>query len=346
MTSLKIEENVNLAKLTTMKLGGNAKYFVRLEHKDQLGDMLDFARSNSLPIFVLGGGSNTIVGDAGFAGLVIRNEIMGQRIINEDDNLVEFELGAGENWDDFVRYTVLEKNLTGAEAMVMIPGTVGALPIQNVGAYGQEVSDIFIQLEAYDLKNDQFVTLSKSDCGFGYRDSIFRREAKDRYIIASVQLQLFKKDPTPPYYAGVEKYFADRKISLEGLKAKDIMEAVIEIRRNKLPDPSEIASSGSFFKNAIISQAKADELKQEFGDSIPLFSMDNGSYKIATGWLIDKVGVKGKMINGMRPHPGNALVLTNISAKNYGDLAAARAKIKDLVADRFNIEIEQEPLEI
>ncbi len=341
-----IKQGINLANYTTMKLGGAAQYFSVLNDESNIPELMEFAKSKSLPIFILGGGSNTIVGDAGFAGLVIKNEILGRRISHEDEISVEFELGAGENWDEFVRYVVTEQNLSGAEAMVMIPGTVGALPIQNVGAYGQETSDIFVSLRAYNLETSEFEILDADDCEFGYRDSIFRGRASGKYVITSVKLRLFKKPPTPPFYAAIEKYFTDKNIALEDLAAQEIMDAVIEIRSNKLPDPNEIASSGSFFKNAIISGEKASELRQEFGENIPLFALKNGDYKIATGWMIDQVGMRGEMINGMRPHPGNALVLTNISAKNYTDLAAARAKIQQKVFEKFGIKIEQEPLEI
>lgn len=341
-----IKQTINLANYTTMKLGGAAKYFAVLNNESEIPELVDFAKNQSLPIFILGGGSNTIVGDAGFAGLVIKNNILGREIISEDETSVEFELGAGENWDEFVRYTVSQKDLSGAEAMVMIPGTVGALPIQNVGAYGQETSDIFVNLTAFNLETGEFEVLDAEACEFGYRDSIFRGHASGKYIITSVRLKLSKQPPTPPYYAAIEKYFTDKKIALEDLSVQQIMDAVIEIRSNKLPDPSEIASSGSFFKNAIITAQKAAELRQKFGENIPLFDLKNGDYKIATGWMIDQTGLRGEKINGMRPHPGNALVLTNISAKNYGDLAAARAKIQQKVFEKFDIKIEQEPLEI
>lgn len=343
---LEIKQNLNLANYTTMKLGGAAKYFAELNDKAEISELVEFAKNHNLPIFILGGGSNTIVGDAGFGGLVIKNQILGREIIQEDETSIEFELGAGENWDDFVRYSVNEKNLSGAEAMVMIPGTVGALPIQNVGAYGQETSDIFVNLVAYNLETGEFETLDAEACEFDYRDSIFRSSASGKYIVTSVRLKLFKTPPTPPYYAAIEKYFADKNIALENLTVQEIMNAVIEIRSSKLPDPSEIASSGSFFKNAIISSKKAAELRQEFGENIPLFALENGYYKIATGWMIDQTGLRGEMINGMRPHPGNALVLTNISAKSYQDLADARAKIQQKVFAKFGIKIEQEPLEI
>ena len=343
---LEIKQNLNLANYTTMKLGGAAQHFATLNDEAEIPELMKFAKNQNLPIFILGGGSNTIVGDAGFADLVIKNEILGRKIAYEDETSVEFDLGAGENWDKFVHYAVDKKNLSGAEAMVMIPGTVGALPIQNVGAYGQETSDIFVSLKAYNLETGKFETLDAEACEFGYRDSIFRAHASGKYIITSVRLKLFKKPPTPPYYAAIEKYFTDRDIALEDVTTQEIMNAVVKIRSNKLPNPNEIASSGSFFKNAIITSEKASELRQEFGENIPLFALENGDYKIATGWMIDKAGLRGKMIHGMRPHSGNALVLTNISAKNYADLAAARTEIQQKVFEKFGIKIEQEPLEI
>ena len=342
----KIQENINLAQLTTMKLGGSARFFATSKTKDDVDFLLEFAKSEKLPVFVLGGGSNTLVHDEGFSGLVIKNEIMGKKIISEDDNFVEFELGAGENWDEFVRWSVFEENLSGIEAMVSIPGTVGALPVQNVGAYGQEIANVFIELEAIDLNSGKTKVFSKDDCKFGYRDSIFRRELSGKYFITSLRIKLKKSPPKGPFYSAIETYFKNKNIKTDNLTSAQILEAVAKIRSDKLPDPDIIPSAGSFFKNAIISGDKAQEIKSKYGDNLPLFDLKNGNYKISTGWLIDKSGLKGVEISGMKPHDKNALVLTNISANSFKDLASARQEIIKTVENKFDILIEQEPLEI
>lgn len=342
----KIEENVNLAKLTTMNLGGNARFFATAQKNEDIIFLVDFAKQNQLPIFILGGGSNTLVHDEGFKGLVIKNEILGRKILHEDNRSVEFELGAGEDWNSFVKFAVLQEGLSGIEAMVSIPGTVGALPVQNVGAYGQEIADVFISLNALNLEKGVFEELSKEDCEFSYRDSIFRRSAAGKYFITSIKIKLSKLPPKGPFYAGVETYFQNNNIPTDNITAAQILNAVAKIRADKLPDPKLIPSAGSFFKNAIISGNKAQEIKSKYGDNLPLFDLKNGNYKISTGWLIDKSGLKGVEISGMKPHDKNALVLTNISANSFKDLASARQEIIKTVENKFGILIEQEPLEI
>lgn len=342
----KIEENVNLAKLTTMNLGGNARFFATAQKNEDIIFLVDFAKQNQLPIFILGGGSNTLVHDEGFKGLVIKNEILGRKILHEDNRSVEFELGAGEDWNSFVKFAVLQEGLSGIEAMVSVPGTVGALPVQNVGAYGQEIADVFISLNALNLEKGVFEELSKEDCEFSYRDSIFRRSAAGKYFITSIKIKLSKLPPKGPFYAGVETYFQNNNIPTDNITAAQILNAVAKIRADKLPDPKLIPSAGSFFKNAIISAKQADGLKDAYGDKIPLFDLNDGRYKISTGWLIDKAGLKDVELHGMCPHFKNALVLTNVSARNFNDLALAREEIKSIVKGKFGIEIEQEPLEI
>lgn len=344
--NLEIEENINLGELTTMKLGGRAKFMVVVRSVQDIREALEFAQSENLPIFVLGGGSNTIVHDEGFAGLVLKNEIFGRELVDEDAETQTFQLGAGENWDDFCQWAVKSQKLSGCEAMAMIPGTVGALPVQNVGAYGQETVKIFDSLEALNLQTGELETLSRDDCRLGYRSSILREEATGKYFITSVKLRLFKKPQQVPLYFSVEEYFAERGIDGKKATPEQIMDAVIFLRREKLPDPKDIPSAGSFFKNVEISQAEADDFRTKFPDVLILPSEKSGFFKIPSGWLIDNAGLKGQMLHGMRPHPKNALILTNISAKNYADLAAARAEIQAKVQQKFGVHIEQEPLEI
>lgn len=337
-----VHTNIPLKNYTTMRLGGPARFMTDVHTPEEVAMACRNARSQNLPIFVLGGGSNVIARDEGFDGIVVHNKIPGFEILTDDASHTTIKVGAGEDWDNVVERTV-KRNLSGIEAMSAIPGTTGAAPVQNVGAYGQEIADTLVSLEAYDIKNDQFVTLDATDCGFSYRNSIFRSSAAGRYVILNITLKLYKSAPQPPFYAALQTYFDTHNITM--YTPQIIRDAVIAIRKDKLPDPSIVANSGSFFKNAVIEKWQLDELKKGYSD-IPTYDMPDGRYKIPTGWLIEQAGLKGKLFHGMRIHDKNCLVLINESAKSYDDLAAARAEIKGAVRDKFHIAIIQEPLEI
>lgn len=339
---MEIHTNIPLKNYTTMRLGGNARFMTDAHTPEEIAEISRNAKLQSLPIFILGGGSNIIVHDEGFAGIVVRNRISGFDVIEDNASHTTLRIGAGENWDDVVKRTV-DMNLTGIEAMSAIPGTAGAAPIQNVGAYGQEIADTLISLEAYDTQNDSFVTLQNVDCGFSYRHSIFRGQATGRYVVTAITIQLYKASPQPPFYKAIEDYFAANNITL--FTPQIIRDAVINIRANKLPDPKITPNTGSFFKNALIEDWQLRELRNEYPD-MPSYDMPDGNFKIPTGWLIEQTGLKGKTLHGMRVHDKNALVLINESASSYSDLAAARDEISGAVRDKFRITIEQEPLEI
>lgn len=337
-----VHTNIPLKNYTTMRLGGNARFMTDVHTPEEVAEVCRHARAQNLPIFVLGGGSNVIARDEGFSGIVVHNKIPGFQVVEDNPSHSTLKIGAGENWDSVVKRTV-DMNLSGIEAMSAIPGTTGAAPVQNVGAYGQEIADTFVSLEAYDIENDQIVTLSASDCGFSYRNSIFRSSAAGRYVILNITIQLYKAAPAPPFYAAVQKYLDEHNITL--YTPQVIRDAVIAIRKDKLPDPSIVANTGSFFKNAIIEKWQLDELEKNDTD-VPRYEMPEGRYKVPTGWLIEQAGLKGKLLHGMRVHDKNCLVLINESAKSYADLAAAREEIQGAVRDKFRIAIEQEPLEI
>ena len=339
---MEIHTNIPLKNYTTMRLGGNARFMTEAHTPEEFAAIYRQAKSQSLPIFILGGGSNTIVHDEGYNGIVVRNRIPGFEIINDTPSDTTLRIGAGENWDDVVRRTV-DMNLSGIEAMSAIPGTSGAAPVQNVGAYGQEIADTLVSVEAYDSTTDTFVILQNSDCGFSYRHSIFRGEAAGRYVITAIIIKLYKAAPQPPFYKAIEDYFAEHNTTI--YTPQIIRDAVIAIRTEKLPDPKLVANTGSFFKNAIVEDWQLNDLKKEYPD-IPSYDMSDGKYKIPTGWLIEQTGLKGKSMHGMRVHDKNALVLINESATSYQELAAARDEISGAVRDQFRITIEQEPLEI
>ncbi len=337
-----IHTNIPLKNYTTMRLGGNARFMTEVHTSNDVAEVCRNARVQNLPIFILGGGSNVIVRDEGFNGIVIRNRIPGFDVVTDDPSHTTLKIGAGENWDEIVRRTV-EMNLSGIEAMSAIPGTAGAAPVQNVGAYGQEIADTLVSLEAYDITTDAFVTLTGVDCGFSYRHSIFRGDAAGRYVITSITIQLYKAAPQPPFYAAIQDYFDAHDITI--YTPQIIRDAVIDIRKNKLPDPTVMPNTGSFFKNAIVEDWQLADLRKEYPD-IPTYDMPDGRYKVPTGWLIEQAGYKGKTLHGMRVHDKNALVLINESATSYDDLAQAREEVMGAVRDKFRITIEQEPLEI
>ena len=334
--------NISLKQYTTMKLGGEARYMATADSASDVVSLYRNARKENLPIFVLGGGSNVITHDEVFEGIVLLNKIKGFEVISETDETTDVKIGAGEVWDEVVEKAI-ELGLQGIEAMSGIPGTAGAAPVQNVGAYGQEIADTLISLEAYDSKTDTIVTISADECDFSYRNSIFRDKEKGRYCILNITLQLNKAEPKPPYYASLQKYIDENDIREVNLSV--IRVAVLNIRSEKLPDPAELPSAGSFFKNALVEKWKLEELQREYSD-IPNYAMSDGRYKIPTGWLIDKAGLRGYRSHGMRVYEKNALVLVNDSATGYDDLAAIREEIVQIVFDKFGIKIEQEPLEL
>ena len=325
-----------------MRLGGPSRFMAEVRSRDELPDLYKNARSQNLAVFVLGGGSNVLAHDDSFNGLVLRDRIPGFDIVSDTPNATTIKIGAGEIWDDVVKRTV-DMKLSGIEAMSAIPGTAGASPVQNVGAYGQEIADTLQTLEAYDTHTDSFVTLAAADCGFSYRSSIFREEAVGRYFITSITLALSKTAPQPPFYAGLQTYLDDKNITM--YTPQTIRDAVTAIRADKLPDPNIHPNTGSFFKNAIVEPWQLRDVQEEFPD-VPHYDMGDGMYKIPTGWLIEHAELKGALLHGMRVHDKNALVLINESATTYNDLATARQEIIRTVRDRFRIEIKQEPLEL
>lgn len=337
-----IHTNISLKNYTTMKIGGAARFFAEANSVSELQNLHLNAVKQNIPLFIIGGGSNLIAHDEGYNGLVVHMQIPGFEIIADDLYHTTIKIGAGENWDDCVQ-KIVDMNLNGIETLSGIPGTAGAAPVQNIGAYGQEIADTLVSLEAYDTTSRSVITLTSQNCEFSYRHSIFRGSQQGRYIITSITLKLSKSPPVPPFYEGLQSYLEANFITT--YTAKIIREAVLQIRADKLPDPNEKPNTGSFFKNAIIENWQVTELQKKFPDA-KVYDMGDGRSKVPTGWLIDKAGLKGSLIHGMRVHDKNALVLINESARGYSDLAAARDEIIGKIRDTFQIIIEQEPLEI
>ncbi len=337
-----IHTNIPLKNYTTMKIGGKARFMTDVRTPDEIAKVYKNAVAQKLPIFILGGGSNVIVKDEGFNGIVIRMRIPGFEVIADDINSTTIRVGAGEIWDSVVKRTV-DMGLSGIETMSAIPGTAGAAPVQNVGAYGQEVADTLQSLKAYDSQTDTFVTLTRDECGFAYRDSIFKGKSKGRYVITSIALKLSKNQPQPPFYESLQKYLDEKNIKIYTVDV--IRNAVIEIRKNRLPDPAVMPNSGSFFKNAIVEKWQLDDLRK-INPDMPIFDLGDDHYKVPAGWLIENVGLKGVQLNKMKIFENNALILINESNATYSDLIAASDEIIGKVRDKFRIQIQQEPIEI
>src|ERR1700682_5918245 len=291
-----IQENVPLAPLTTLQVGGSARYFVELRREDDVREAAQFAKTRGLPLFVLGGGSNLVVADSGWPGLVLRIAIGGITRPTTPDalgNAVLFSVGAGVNWDDFVAQAVVQ-NCAGVECLSGIPGSVGGTPVQNVGAYGQEVSDTIESVRALDLNEDRIVVLPKPACGFRYRTSIFNTTERGRYIILRVNYRLKRGGAPSLKYVDLQKHFAERKTppSLAEIRA-----AVREIRRNKgmliVPGDEDCRSAGSFFKNPVLSEAQFKDLAERAepdGLVIPSYPALDAQHKVSAAWLVEHSG--------------------------------------------------------
>lgn len=323
-----------------MRLGGKALYLAEADCEDDVKKLADWAKSKNLPIITVGQGSNIVWRDEGYEGLIIVNKIPGRKILNDNNQTTQIEIGAGEIWDAVVAWTV-GKGLSGLEFLSLIPGTVGGAPVQNIGAYGSELSRVFVSLSAYDTQTQSFTNLESAACGFNYRSSRFKTTDKHRFIITSITLKLNKTAPKPPFYEALQKYFTENNI--KDFSPRSIRSAVIAIRNSKLPNPAKVANNGSFFTNPIIEKSQYEVLKTRFPE-IRAWE-HNDKIKIAAGWLVETAGFKGYKDEetGMATWPAQALVLVNEHAKNTSDLLAFRQKIISGVHEMFGIVLEQEP---
>jgi UDP-N-acetylmuramate dehydrogenase len=336
-----IQQNVSLAPYSTMGLGGPAAYLAEVTGRGEIAEAWQWAKSQNLPVIMIGGGSNIVWRDEGYPGLVLVNKIMGYEVLQEDDVNVYLNIGAGENWDSVVARTV-EAGLTGVEALSLIPGSTGGTPVQNVGAYGQEIAQTLVTVEAFDTQAGQLVTLQNSDCDFTYRNSRFKANDRGRFFITSLSLRLTKGKPLPPYYGSVQTYFDEDGI--KDVTPALLRQAVIAIRSSKLPDPAVVRNCGSFFANPVIDNSQLTQLRDNF-PGMPAWPLDNDRAKIPAAWLIEQVGLKDAhdAETGMATWPRQPLVLVNESAKSTADLLTFKQKIVDAVQAKFGITLVQEP---
>lgn len=333
-----IEKKKSLKEFTTFRIGGEARFFCIVKNEDELIEAINFSKKSKLPFFVLGGGSNILVADEGFHGLVIKMEFMGVEYKESGDTTL-VTAGAGENWDKFVAETV-EKGLFGLENLSYIPGTVGASPVQNIGAYGSEVKDTIQSVHVLDVKKDEYVDLKNSECKFSYRNSLFKEDPR-RYIVLSVTFALKnKKGRLNTDYKDVKEYFDFKKIKEPTLK--QVRNAVVEIRQRKLPDIKELGTAGSFFKNVIVPTTKAHELLKKYPEMI-LHPVTDKKVKIPVAWILDHVcGFRGVKKGNVGTFRNQALVLVNFGDATATEIIALAQKMVDEVYVKTGIEIEPE----
>ena len=338
---MNIALDVPLKDYSTMRLGGRAAYMCEVSSRAELEEAIAWADERSLPAIMIGSGSNIIWQDAGFPGLVILCKIMGFEEQIEDEENYYVTVGAGENWDSVVARTVA-RGATGIEALSLIPGTAGATPVQNVGAYGQEISQTLVSIEAYDRTEHRFVTIPGHECAFAYRSSRFKTTDRGRFFITSITLHLLRANPHPPFYAALQGYLDSHGIS--DYTPAVLREAVIAIRSSKLPDPNYIANNGSFFANPIINEGLFAQILADYPDA-PHWPAGEGKVKVPAAWLLQTAGFKGMHDSetGMATWPAQPLVLVNEHAASTAQLIAFRDKIIGKIEQMFSITLEQEP---
>lgn len=335
MQGLHIRRDVSLQPYNSMAVAARASHLVTVATCVELQEAFSYATQQSLQPLVLGGGSNTLF-SADYQGLVICNRLKGVEIIDDQPDSVDIKLGAGENWHQWVAYSLAHRWF-GLENLALIPGLVGAAPIQNIGAYGAELRDTMIAVEYVDVDDRSLHTLSNTDCQFAYRDSIFKGALADKAAITSVTFRLSKTESLNLSYPELQKYFSERAAP----GAQEVFEAVCEIRRQKLPLPEQIPNAGSFFKNPIVSDARLHDLKATYPNIVAFRHGDQS--KLAAAWLIEQAGWKKRSVAGVSVHPDQALVIINpqhASARQVLDFAA---RIQQDIEEKFAIKLEVEP---
>lgn len=334
---LKIFEDKELKSLNTFGIEARAKYFVSLNQPDEIQELIQFPEYKQSRSLILGGGSNMLFG-GNFDGIVIRVGFKGIEIVESNEDFSYVKSMAGEEWDDLVAFCV-EHGLSGVENLSLIPGKVGASPVQNIGAYGCEVKDVIHSLEAVNLEDGQLRIFKPEECGFGYRESVFKKELKGKYLIQSVTFKLNRRGEVKLNYGSLKEQL--NKMGIESPTVKHIREAICAVRREKLPDPEVLGNAGSFFKNPVVSLDKYTQLKNQYPD-IVAFNESPERMKLAAGWLIEKAGWKGFRKGDAGVHQKQALVLVNYGGASGLDIVNLANDIRKSIFKKFEVELEQE----
>jgi UDP-N-acetylmuramate dehydrogenase len=333
---MEIQNNISLKKYNTFGIEAKAKQFIPVHSTDELKVVLEENKAQKK--FILGGGSNMLL-TKDIDALVIHIDLKGKKIIKENEDFVWVESQAGENWHEFVLWTI-DQNFGGLENMSLIPGNVGTTPVQNIGAYGTEIKDTFVSCEAMTIENQEMKTFIKEDCHFGYRESVFKNEAKNQYVITSVVFKLTKRNHKINIsYGDITAELAKNNITNPSLK--DVSNAVIAIRQSKLPDPKELGNSGSFFKNPILLKSDFEKIHEKFPE-MKYFDISDTEVKVPAGWLIEQAGFKGKRFGDAGIHKNQALVLVNYGNATGQEILNVSKNIQETIFKTFGIHIEAE----
>ena len=330
-----VETNVDLLQYNTFGISVRTEKLVHLRTESNIEEY--FNSTYNKPSLILGGGSNLLL-TKDIEGIVLRVEVAGIKVIKETDDHVFVQVGAGENWHQFVIYCI-QNGWAGIENLSLIPGNVGTAPMQNIGAYGVEIESVFDSLQAYIIDDKSWQSFSRDECNFGYRESIFKRALKDKALIASVTFRLSKKPNFNTSYGAIEAEL--ERMNVQDLSIKAISDAVLTIRQSKLPDPAKIGNSGSFFKNPVIYQSAFDQLKTEYSDMVGYPSGD-GKVKVAAGWLIEQAGFKGMRVGNYGVHEKQALVLVNYGGASGQQIFDLSEQIIESIDQQFGILLERE----
>jgi len=333
---MEIYNQFSLKNYNTFGIEAKARQFVAVYSVDELKWVLE--QHQTTKKFILGGGSNMLL-TQNIDALVIHIDLKGKRILKQDDDHVWVEAQAGENWHEFVLWTI-GQDFGGLENMSLIPGNVGTTPVQNIGAYGTEIKDTFVSCNAMHIATREMRTFIKEECHFGYRESVFKNEIKDQYIITSVTFKLTKHNHQINISYG-DIISELTKGNIENPTLKDVSNAVIAIRQSKLPDPKELGNSGSFFKNPIIPKSEFEKIHREFPE-MKYFEVSDSEVKVPAGWLIEKAGFKGKRFGDAGIHKNQALVLVNYGNATGAEILAVSKDIQKTIYDTFGIHIEAE----
>lgn len=336
---LNIQSYVSLKPYNTFRIGATTRYWVDINHEEDLQTLLQLTEFIDSQKLILGGGSNILLCQ-NFDGLVIKMNIQGIDVLREDDSHVYIKVGAGVNWHELVQFCV-QQGYAGMENLSLIPGTVGAAPMQNIGAYGVELEQVFESLTAIHIVTGEKRTFNHSDCGFGYRESVFKRELKGQYIITSVTFQLDKLPTFHTRYGAIQETLAEMGVTESDLSIQSISEAVIRIRRSKLPDPAQIGNAGSFFKNPEIPKAQFEALQNQY-PTLPGYPIGDTIVKVPAGWLIEQAGWKGYRAGDAGVHVNQALVLVNYGNATGNEILTLAKQIQESVLTKFGISISPE----